>query len=432
MAVAHLGIHLAMPLEDESSASPVSTRLLASAESIAAGLPAAQVWVKRGKVRPFFGRHPWMLDTAIQRIEGEPADGDVVDVLSDKGKFIARGIYNSASRIRVRLYSWSAVPLDDAFWSERLRQAIALREGLGLVDPEGAARLVFSEADLLSGLIVDRYADYLSVQITALAMAARLERLVDLLCEQWRPRAVMLRTERGISRAEGLELTDGVLRGETPAGPVFIHEHGLRFGVDLNTGQKTGYYLDQRENRRAAAAYLRGRRVLDLFCYTGGFSLSALALGGAREVLGVDASAKAIATAEANAALNGLAGARFEASDCFQALNRIAAMGEKFDAVILDPPKFARSRGAVTEALRAYHRINRLGCEALTPGGILVTCSCSGHVSREDFLYMLVGVAQQTKRDIQVLETRGAAPDHPVSATCVETEYLKCFICRVL
>ncbi len=202
--------------------------------------------------------------------------------------------------------------------------------------------------------------------------------------------------------------------------------------VDLRVGQKTGLYLDQRENRLAIAKYLKGRRVLDMFCYTGGFALSALALGGAREVLAIDTSAKAIATAEANASLNGIAGARFETDDGFQALDRLLAMGERFDAVILDPPKFARSRHAATDALRAYHRINRLACELLTPGGILVTCSCSGHVTREDFLYMLVGVAQQTKRDLQILETRGAAADHPVSATCVETEYLKCFICRVL
>lgn len=418
--------------DDSTVSFPVAPRALASAESIALGLPTAQVIIKPRKAGPFFGRHPWMLDTAIHRVEGEPADGDVVDVLSDKGKFIARGVYNNHSRIRVRLYSWTATPLDEAFWRARLSAAIQLRRELGLVAPDGAARLVFSEADFLSGLIVDRYRDYLAVQVTALAMAVRLERLADWLAEMMSPRGIVLRTERGISQAEGLALADGPLRGEPPAGPVFIHEHGIRFGVDLTTGQKTGFYLDQRDNHRAAAAYLRGRRVLDLFCYTGGFSLAAVLLGGAREVLGIDGSAKAIAIAEANAELNGVAQARFEAADCFAALDRLAAEAERFDAVILDPPKFARSRGAVTEALRAYHRINRLAVGLLAPGGILVTCSCSGHVSREDFLYMLVGVAQQTKRDLQVLEIRGAAADHPVSTTCLETEYLKCFICRVL
>jgi 23S rRNA (cytosine1962-C5)-methyltransferase len=213
---------------------------------------------------------------------------------------------------------------------------------------------------------------------------------------------------------------------------VFINENGVRYGVDLSEGQKTGYYLDQRENRVAAARYLRGRRVLDMFCYSGSFSLAALLLGGATATFGIDGSEKAIALARAGAELNGARAARFEVADAFEALDNLAAHGEKFGAVILDPPKFTRNRQNLNSALRAYHRINRMAVELLEPGGILVTCSCSGAVTREDFLLMLAGVAQQTRRDIQVLEQRGAAPDHPVSATCLETEYLKCFICRVL
>lgn len=216
-------------------------RSLATPEVLASGMPTAQVHVKPRKGGPFFGRHPWMLDTAIGHIDGDPADGDVVDVISDKGKFVARGIYNSRSRIRVRLSSWTAVPLDDAYWSARLQDAIALRQGQGLLESDSAARLVFSEADFLSGLIIDRYGDYLSVQVTALAMAVRLERICDLLVELLAPRAILVRTEKGIAKAEGLELTDGVLRGEVPNGPIFIRENGLRFGVDLSTGQKTGY-----------------------------------------------------------------------------------------------------------------------------------------------------------------------------------------------
>jgi 23S rRNA (cytosine1962-C5)-methyltransferase len=202
--------------------------------------------------------------------------------------------------------------------------------------------------------------------------------------------------------------------------------------VDLRTGPKTGFYLDQRENRQAAATYLGGRRVLDLFCFSGGFSLAAAKLGGAHEVLGIDSSDKAIALARANAELNGVTNARFVQEDCFQALERRVAAAERFSAVILDPPKFTRTRQSVNDALRAYHRINRLAVELLEPDGILVTCSCSGSVSREDFLAMLAGVAQKTRRGLQVLEQRGAAPDHPVSPTCPENEYLKCFVCRVL
>jgi 23S rRNA (cytosine1962-C5)-methyltransferase len=390
-----------------------------------------QVILKPRKARPFYGRHPWVLDSAVDRVEPVPADGDVVDLVSDKGKFIARGIYNGRSRIRVRLYTWQpGQELDEAFWRRRLQRAVELRKDLGYDDPQGAARLVFSEGDGLSGLVVDRYADCLAVQVTAAAMAARLEMIVGILVDLIRPRCVVLRTERGTTRAEGLDLRDGPYWGDMPQGPVEIREHGLRYRIDLAEGQKTGFYLDQRENRRVAGGYLRGRKVLDMFCYSGGFSLASAAAGAA-EVLGIDTSQKAVALARANAELNGLGGVQFETGDCFRAMESLIEAGRRFGGVILDPPKFARSRHAVDEALRAYHWLNRLGVELLEPGGILVTCSCSGHVTREDFLNMLFGVAQQTGRDVQVLEQRGAAPDHPVAVTCLEGEYLKCFVCRV-
>jgi 23S rRNA (cytosine1962-C5)-methyltransferase len=392
----------------------------------------AQLIVKPRKAAPFHGRHPWVLDTAIARVEGEPADGDVVELISDKGKWIARGIFNSQSRIRARLYSWTpSENLDESFWRQRLLAAIALRRQLGYEDFEGAERLVYSEGDGLSGLIVDRYGEYLAVQVTALAVARRLDAIIALLVDLLRPKGVLIRTERGVAQAEGIDLRDGIVWGEAPSGPVFIREHGLRYGVDLGEGQKTGFYLDQRENRRVAARYLAGRRVLDMCCYSGGFSLAASKLGGAASVLGIDTSQKAVALAEANAALNEVANVRFQAGDVFDALDAFAGAHERYGAVILDPPKFARSRQAVDDALRAYHRLNRRAVDLLEPGGMLITCSCSGHVTREDFLFMLVGVAQKTGRDLQILEQRGAAPDHPVAATCLETEYLKCFVCRV-
>ncbi|MEN6458345.1 MAG: class I SAM-dependent rRNA methyltransferase [Thermoguttaceae bacterium] len=392
-----------------------------------------QAVLKPRKARPFYGRHPWVLDSAIDRIEGDPANGDVVDLVSDKAKFIARGIFNSQSRIRVRLYTWDPTEsLDDAFWRRRLESAIGFRQKLGYDDPAGAARLVFSEGDSLSGLIVDRYANYLAVQVTAQAIAVRLPQIIPMLVELTHPRGIMIRTERGVSRAEGIDLRDGPHWGTPPDGPLVIVENGLKYELDLAEGQKTGYYLDQRDNRVAAARYMRDRRVLDMFCYSGGFSLTASALGAAREVLGVDTSQKAVTLAWANAERNGVKNVRFQSGDGFQTLQSLLDAGERFDAVVLDPPKFARTRGALDEALRAYHWLNRLGVGLLEPGGILVTCSCSGNVSREDFLYMLVGVAQQTGRDIQLLEQRGAAPDHPISAACLESEYLKCFICRVV
>jgi 23S rRNA (cytosine1962-C5)-methyltransferase len=396
-------------------------------------LEFAKAILKPRKSRPFYARHPWVLDSAIERAEGRTADGDIVYLLSEKGKFIARGFFNSQSRIRVRLYSWNAGEmLEEAFWRRRLETAIHFRRELAYDDPRGAARLVFSEGDSLSGLIVDRYADYLAVQVTALGIAQRLPQIAPILLELTGAKGIILRTEKGIKQAEGLELRDGPYCGETPAGMTEIVEHGLRYAVDLSEGQKTGYYLDQRENRKAVASYLRGRRVLDMFCYNGGFSITASKLGDASDILGVDSSAKAVAAAEHNASSNGVANVRFQTGDAFKTLEHLAEAGETFQAVILDPPKFARSRRSLDEALRAYHWLNRLALKVLAPGGILVTCSCSGHVSRQDFADMLVGVAQQSHRDIQIIEQRGAAPDHPVLTSCPESEYLKCFICRVL
>jgi 23S rRNA (cytosine1962-C5)-methyltransferase len=419
---------MSLPVPESIAAADAPPAALA-----APGFGAARVVLRPRKARPFFGRHPWVLDSAVARVEGSVADGDVVELVSDTGKFIARGLYNSRSRLRVRLYTWDVgEPLDEPCWKRRIATAVAARRRIGYDDPAGGARLVYSEADGLSGLVVDRFADCLAVQVNALAMAVRLPAIVAALVELVRPRAIVARTEPGLLKTEGLDPPSGVLHGALPDGTVFVVEHGLKYGLDLVTGQKTGFYLDQRENRRAAASYARGRRVLDLFCYSGGFSLAAARLGQAAEVLGIDGSARAVALAEANAALNGISNVHFREQDCFDALDQLAFHRERFGMVVLDPPKFTRNRASVDDALRAYHRVNRRAVDVLEPGGILVTCSCSGSVSREDLLHVLSGVAQQTGRDIQVLEQRGAAPDHPVSATCLEGEYLKCFVCRVL
>jgi len=397
------------------------------------GMPTATIVLKPKRARPFFGRHPWVLDSAVLRVDGTPADGAVVDLATHDGQFVARGLWNSASRLRVRLYAFDAAArLDDAWWRSRIEAAVRLRRTLGLDDPEGAARLVNSEGDDLSGLIVDRYGDSLAVQVTALAMAERLELICDALETLVAPKGILLRgAERGLAKLEGLHLADRLVRGTAPTGPIFVREHGLRFGVDLAAGQKTGYYLDQRDNRQAAARYARGRRVLDMFCYSGGFSVACAVAGRAASVLAVDSSAKATALAKANADLNGAANVTVETADAFEKLDALAAAGERFGMVVLDPPKFARSRGSLEDALRAYHRINRVALGLLEPGGILVTCSCSGSVSRDDFLEMLAGVAQRARRPIQLLECRGAGPDHPVSVSCLEGEYLKCVIARV-
>lgn len=416
----------------------------------------ARVVLKPRKALPFYGRHPWVLDSAIDRVErvgpesgDESLDGQVVDLINDKNKFVARGLFNSQSRIHVRLYTWRVdEALDEAFFRRQLESAIALRRQIGY-EPSSASegrgdcatRLVFSEADQTSGLIVDRYGDYLVVQPTALGIAQRLEPIVGILQDLLQPRGIVLKLDPATVAMEGMEtdptatkqlsFADGHVWGELPAGPIQIREHGVVYELELRGGQKTGFYLDQRENRLAASKYMRGRRVLDMFCYTGGFGLSAATLGGASEVLGIDGSKKAIAQAARNAELNGLQNVRFEIGDAFKALDRLLEAGGKYDAVVLDPPKMARGRGGANAALMAYHRLNRAAVMLLERGGILITCSCTGGVSREDFLLMLSGVAQKSGRDIRVIEQRGAAPDHPISATCLETEYLKCMICEI-
>src|SRR5579864_1447583 len=264
-----------------------------------------RVILKPRRARPLFARHPWVFVTSIERVDGDAEAGAEVEVVSHEGRTIARGLFNPFSAIRVRLYRWDGGPLDEAFWHDRLAAALRLRTAvLKLPAPRAAYRLVFSESDQLSGLTVDRYDRWLVVQFTSLALHSRRELLLAQLAELTGAEGIMLRTERGIAEQEGLELDDGLVAGSLPDEPVEIVENDLTFLVDLRTGQKTGFYLDQRDNRKAVAAYTPGKRVLDLFCYTGGFGLSALRLGGAASVLGIDASAHAVELARRNAVAN--------------------------------------------------------------------------------------------------------------------------------
>ncbi len=384
------------------------------------------------RARPFFSRHPWVYPGAIARIEGEPGDGQEVELISHAGNFVARGLFNSQSKIRVRLYSWLPdVPLDEAFFRARIDQAVRLREStLGLCGASQACRLIFSEGDGLPGMTVDRYDEWLVVQFTSLGLANRREMLTQLLRERLQPRGIILRTERGIGKLEGLDLQDGPLWGELPAEPITIEEDGLRFLVHLTEGQKTGFYLDQRDNRQAVAKYAKGRRVLDAFCYTGGFGLHA-ARAGASAVLGVDASEPALTLARANCEANSLANLTFVREDVFKQLDVLVDAGEKFGMVVLDPPKFARARNAIEEALRGYRRLQSQSLKLLEPDGILVVCCCSGLIDLAMLEDLLAQLAVEERREIQLLEVRGQRADHPVAVTCLESDYLKCIICRV-
>lgn len=396
-------------------------------------LPAGSVFLKPKRAQPFFGRHPWVFAGAIDRVDGNPPDGAVVDLRSSAGNFVSRGLYNGQSKIRVRNYSWDeAAPLDRDFFRGRLERAIALRHDVLHLNtgPAAAYRVVFSEADGLSGMVADRFGDFLTVQFTSLALAARKDLIGELLAELLHVRGVYLRTERGIGQLEGLEVHDGPLTGETPPAEVVIEENGMRFAVNLAEGQKTGYYLDQRDNRVAVAKLAAGRRVLDAFSYSGGFGVYA-AKGGAGAVECVDASEPALKLAERNAVLNGLGQITFTQTDVFHYLGDLVGAGKKFDLIVLDPPKFARNRAALPKALQGYRKLHQQAMRLLDRDGVLVSCCCTGLITPEMLEDVIAQVAVESKRDVQILERRGPSADHPVAVTCRESAYLKCVISRV-
>jgi 23S rRNA (cytosine1962-C5)-methyltransferase len=389
------------------------------------------VILKPKRAQPFFARHPWVYAGAIDRVEGDPPDGAELDLLSTTGNWVARGLFNSQSKIRVRLYSWDAGrPLDRDFFRERVARAIALRDALGLREPGRGCRLVFSEADGLSGCTIDEYAGWLTVQFTALGLAQRRDLIADVLNELVKPRGIYLRTEKGVGALEGLELHDGLLSGELPPADLAIEENGLTFLVNIAEGQKTGFYHDQRDNRQAAARLASGRTVLDAFCYTGGFGLHA-ARAGATSVECVDVSEPALALGRRNVERNELTNVTFTRADVFRHLEALAKEGRRYGMLVLDPPKFARNRAAIPEALRGYRQLLKQSVRLVELEGFVVFCCCSGLIGADMLIELISQVAGEEKRDVQILERRGAAPDHPVAASCLETAYLKCFILRV-
>ena len=391
------------------------------------------VVLAQGREAPVVGRHPWIFSGAIAEVRGEPSVGDEVEVHDASGSIIARGLYNPQSQIRVRCYAWNRFQkVDEALLTVRVGAAIALRERLGLMDPAGASRVIFSEADGLSGLVVDRYSDWATMQFTSAALWAHRETLIEALHTHLKPKGIVLRTEKGILDEEGLEISDGPIWGEVPDGPIEIRENDLWYSVDLRTGQKTGYYLDQRDNRMRAERYAAGRRVADICCYSGGFSLPLLRAG-ATSLVGVDVSAGALELAALNAARNGLDDGRASwiKSDAPKWMAQAFDEGQRFEMVVLDPPRFARSTRGVKGALKGYANWNEAAVRILEPNGILVTHSCTGRVQRDQFILVLAEVERRTGRRIRILEMHGQPADHPVAPTCPESEYLKCMICTV-
>ncbi len=377
-------------------------------------------------------RHPWIFSGAIGSVRGATPPGEMIEVQSAGGEFLGRGYYNRQSQIAVRLLTWHDEALDTGFWRRRLAAAIARRAGLAAAADTDAYRLVYAESDGLPGLIVDRYGDWLVLQALTLGIDLHKAELAELLLELTGARGVYERSDADVRGQEGLPASAGPLAGAAPEGPLAITENGLRFRVDVQRGHKTGTYLDQRENRRRIAAHAAGAEVLNAFGYTGGFGVYAAAAGAAR-VTHLDSSADALAAARENTALNGLARENDEyvTGDAFQVLRTWRDAGRAFDLVILDPPKFAFSRGQLTAATRGYKDINMLGMKLLRPGGILATFSCSGLVSEDLFQKVVFGASLDVGREVRILERLSQGADHPVLLTFPEGAYLKGFICRV-
>jgi len=391
-----------------------------------------KVILKPGKDKPVRGRHPWVFSGAIQRVEGKALDGSVVEVQAADGRWLARGYLNRRSQIAVRLLTWDeGEAIDGDFWARRLRRAIAARQTLTDEARTTAYRLVYAESDGLPSLIVDRYGDFLVLQSLTLGMEQQKPLLVRLLTDLLHPRGIYERSDVEVRRKEGLPETAGVLFGEAPPDLLEVAENDRRFLVDVKHGHKTGFYLDQRENRRRVAAYCPGREVLDAFAYTGGFGVYA-ATAGASRVISVEASKEALGLAQRNFALNGLdvAAHEFVLGDVFEVLRGYRQAGRQFDVVILDPPKFAAAAGQVTGALRGYKDVNLLGMQLLRPGGVLATFSCSGLVGADLFQQVVWEASVDAGRDVQVIERLTQAPDHPVLLSFPEGEYLKGLICR--
>ena len=395
---------------------------------------AAQLILHPGKERSVFRRHPWLFAGSIAHLNGRARAGDTVEIVSDRGDVLAKAAFSPQSQIRARL--WTADPaetVDDAFFKCRVAAAVARRVALPELAGQEGVRLIHAESDGLPGVIADQYGDTVVVQLTSAGADKWRNAIVGALVKATGCARVFERSDSDVRGLEGLEPTTGWLHGEAPGTPLSILENGVRLGIDIEHGHKTGFYLDQRDNRRLLGELSAGKSVLNCFCYTGGFSLQALA-GGAASVLSIDSSGPALERARANLALNGqLPAERAEwlEADVFQALRDFRKEGRTFDLIVLDPPKFAPSAAHAERAAKAYKDINLLGFRLLNPGGLLMTYSCSGGVGLELFQKIVAGAAIDAGRDARIVRRLAGAADHPVALNFPEGEYLKGLLVQV-
>lgn len=396
--------------------------------------PRITVRLKPGREKSVLNRHPWVFSGAIAGVSAEAGELCVADVLSAEGDWLASGVLCAGADLALRLYSWQPdVTAGPELLAARIGEAVRRRvdhvAAMGPADAD-AFRLVFSEADGVSGLIVDRYAAVLSVRVVSKAVESWIEPLLDALRAATGLSAVTVDADPDAVEREGVS-RDSLRACSTHAGPARFRENGCVYEADLVGGQKTGFFLDQRENRRRTAAWARGRRMLSCYCYSGAFEVPA-ARGGAAEIVGLDSSEAALAAARRHHELNGTTvPCDYRKADVPQALRRFRDEGRTFDLIVLDPPRFVFSAGQKERGMRAYKDINLLGMKLLTPGGILATFSCSGLVSTVDFQEMVRWAAVDARRNVRVLDRLGQPFDHPSLATFQESEYLKGLICQV-
>ncbi len=389
------------------------------------------ITLKKNEDRRIKGGHPWVFSNEIASISGQGEAGIAAELFDAGGGYIGSGYYNAHSLIAFRLLSRQrGDDLDSVeFYEQRIAAALAHRRG---IYPDLATfRAVYGESDFLPGLVVDKYGEYLSLQILSAGMERRRELLLEALGRIFAPKGIIARNDVSVRSLEGLEETVAVLAGEIPE-LVEMEENGLRFLMDLRSGQKTGGFLDQKENHRLLEGICAGKRVLDCFCYAGSWAVHAGKYGAA-SALGLDISSRAVAQAERNAELNGLSGrVAFEECDVFDRLRSLKHQGQRFGVVIMDPPAFVKSRKNIAEATKGYLTVNRRALELLEPGGYLITCSCSHHMGREPFREMLAQAARQAKREVRLTATCSQSPDHPVLLSFPESEYLKCLVLQVV
>ena len=380
-----------------------------------------------GKEKRVFNGHPWIFRSDIARVEGKFNPGDMVSVVSHKGKFLCKAFYNPQSQIALRIMTLKDEPVDRAFIFRRVKEAVDYRRTFADLR---SCRMIYAESDRLPALIVDAFGDVLVLQCLALGMERFKQDVVDALVEELHPMGIWERNDVPVRRLEGLEQTTGLLYGEVPD-RVEMVENGVHFWVDVKEGQKTGFFLDQKENRAAIAPFVKGKTVLDCFTHTGSFALHA-GYFGAKEVTGVDISGYACEFATENARLNGLENTvKFVEANAFDLLAQQSREGKKYDVVILDPPAFTKTRSAIEAATRGYKEINLRAMKMVKPGGYLITCSCSQHILPDAFLQIVKNAAHDACVQLRQVEYRTQGKDHPILPGAPETQYLKCGIFQV-